>query len=277
MSGQPVNLRPYGDAWSNTGAAPVPAGSLEEQALYRARHKLQSVRQGAFKPAGTDLVQVIPAALIALLVGSPLILLAVALMGEKDAIAGVLIFGVLGLLIWLIPVLIFVQSRPTTPKRALTAFYRALGRNRHKRARALTVQADLDSFPRHQPVIPDLGRPTGFPRPFGPEDGFSSYWNELLRSHPMPYCIARVGKVRETPVAPDVVLIDFELKLIMNTSLWWLLILAALLLAVIADIATRKTVTIPMRKVLVKAGDEWHLLSAEWQGYDEFDTSWLRA
>ena len=276
MSGQPVNLRPYGDGMSSHGAA---QGSMEEQAIARARHKLESVRsgRGGDRPAGTDVAAVVPAAILALIVGGPLLLLGGALAFEKDGFIGTIIFGGLGLLICAIPVLAFVQSKPTTPKRALQNFYKALARKRHKRARALTVQADLDGFPRHQPRIQNLGNPSGYPRPLGDETGFSSYWNELLLSHPSPYCLAKVSKVRETPIGHDVMMVDFELRLMMNTRLWLLLIFIALLLAVLVDLATRKTVTVQMRKLLVKVGDEWHVFSAEWQGYEEYNLDWLRA
>jgi hypothetical protein len=76
-------------------------------------------------------------------------------------------------------------------------------------------------------------------------------------------------------VARDVAVIDYKLKLIMNTRLWLLLIFVALLLAVIVDIATQKRVKAQLRKVAVKVGDEWKLLNGEWQGYEDFDLRWL--
>jgi hypothetical protein len=277
MTGQPMNLRPYGNSWADAGAGSTAVGSMEEQALARARHKLASVRShsGGDKRAGPDLLQLIPALLLALLFGGPCMAGAAALFGDKDAAAGGIVLLVLGLLIFLIPLLIWLQSKPATPKRALQAFYRAIGRGRYKRARALTVRADLDSFPRHQPVIPDLGRPCGFPRSFADERAFADYWRELTRSQPMPYCYARVRNVRETPVGADVMIVDFELRLVMNTSLWALLIFVALVVAAVLDLATRKRVVVPMRKLLVRVDDEWHLFSSEWQGYDEFNLEWL--
>ncbi|MBZ0135838.1 MAG: hypothetical protein K8I27_05655 [Planctomycetes bacterium] len=278
MSGQPVNFQPYGDGFAAHRAAASGLGSMEEQALARAGAKLDSVRTGlgGDRAAGPDLVQVIPAALLALLFGAPCLIGAAALARQPDGIVGGVILGILGLTILAIPVLLWIQSKPATPKRALQGFYRSLARNRVGRARALTVQADLDRFPRHQPMIAKLGRPAGIPRGFGDRHAFQSYWNELLRSHPSPYCISRVSNVRVTPIGPDIVLVDFQLKLVMNTSLWLLLVFVALLLAVIADIATRKTVKVQMRKLLVKVDDEWHLLSAEWQGYEEFNIAWLQ-
>ncbi|MCA8916173.1 MAG: hypothetical protein KDB90_12245 [Planctomycetes bacterium] len=277
MSGQAPNLRPYGGGWSNPSAPGAPAGSFEQQMLDRARYKLAATRAGSQgdRPAGSDLYQVIPAVLVGLLLGAPMFLLAFALAHEKGAAVGVVIFGVLGLLCLCIPVLSWVQSSPTKPKYALKSFYRAIGRGRYKRARALTVRADLDDFPRYQPRMENLGAPSGYPRNFSDEGAFREYWRELTHSHAMPYCIANVKHVRETQVAPDVVIVDFELKLVMNTGLWFLLIFIALLLAVVVDLATRKTVNVHMRKVLVRVGNEWHLLSSEWQAYEENNTQWI--
>ncbi|MCB9936154.1 MAG: hypothetical protein H6840_10725 [Planctomycetes bacterium] len=76
-------------------------------------------------------------------------------------------------------------------------------------------------------------------------------------------------------MASDVVIVDFELRLIMNTSLWFLLIFVALVIAALVDLATRKTVHVHMRKILVRVDKEWHLLSSEWQAYEENNTQWL--
>lgn len=277
MSGQAPNLRPYGGAWGNAGAPGLPAGSFEQQALERARYKLAATRSGSLgdRPAGPDLVQIVPAALLGLILGAPMLLLAFAMSQEKGTAIGVVIFGLLGLTCLAIPVLSWIQTNPTKPKYALRSFYRAIGRGRYRRARALTVRADLDDFPRYQPHMENLGAPSGYPRNFADEAGFREYWRELTRSHPMPYCIANVKHVRETQVASDVVIVDFELRLIMNTSLWFLLIFVALVIAALVDLATRKTVHVHMRKILVRVDKEWHLLSSEWQAYEENNTQWL--
>jgi hypothetical protein len=277
MSGS-LNLRPYGDSWANTGAAGPALGSMEDRAIFRARQKLELVRSGKLgdKPIGPDLVQLIPGAVLALLIGGPALIGAIALFGSRDGKVGGLVLLIFAVLIFLIPVLLFVQSRPSTPKRALQGFYRSVGRGRYGRARSLTVHADLDDFPRYQPVIDKLGTPSGHPRNFGNELAFKDYWRELVRSQPWPYCLSYVKRVQETPIREDVVLVDFELKLIMNTSLWLLLLPVGLLIVVIVDMATRKHVSVPMRKVLVRVGQEWHIFSAEWQGYEEFNTAWLR-
>jgi hypothetical protein len=75
--------------------------------------------------------------------------------------------------------------------------------------------------------------------------------------------------------APDIAVVDYKLRLTMNTQLWLLLVFVALLIAVIVDFATRKVVKVELRKVLVRVGDEWKLLNAEWQGYEDYDLRWL--
>ena len=277
MSGD-LNLRPYGNSWGPS-ASSAPAGTLEEQAHARARIKLEQLRSGHSSDveAGPDYIGLIPAALLALILGLPFLLLAGALAGEKDAGAGVAIFGLFGLLFLSLPVWMFFRTRPQTSKGALLGFYRALGRGRYGRARRLTLRGDLDSFPRYQPNIQFLGRPGGYPRNFGDEQAFKDYWRELLRTQPLPYCIANLKNVRESNAAPDLLIVDFELKLMMNTSLWLFLLPLGWLIVLIVDLATRKTVTVQMRKLLVRVGTEWHIFSAEWQGYEEYNLNWLHA
>ena len=277
MSGQPMNTRPYGDSWASNNAPAVSGGSLEEQALNRAIQKLEIVRSAysGDREVGLDVMQFVPGTILALLLGLPCLLGAVAILADNGPVGGAGVLLLLSAAFFSIPVVVYFRTRPTTTKGALTGFYRALAGKRYKRARLLTVQTDLDTFPRYQPSIPNLGTPSGHPRSFADEYAFSEYWRELLLSHTAPYCYATIRNVRETDVAPDLKLVDFELKLIMNTRLWLLLIFIALLLAVIVDMATRKTVTVQMRKLLVRVGDEWHLFSAEWQGYEEFNTQWL--
>ena len=278
MSGPAPNLRPYGDSWSNSGGAPVAGNSIEEQSLNRARNKLDILRSGLSgeKPCGPEWIQVVPGAIIALIIGVPLLIGAGAALVKEGSIPIALILGGLALAFFAIPVLVWIQSKPATPKRALNAFYKALARNRSKRARKLAVEPDFDSFPRYQPVINNLGNPSMNPRPFANIEVFASYWNELIRSHSSPYCFVRIKDVQETPIGHDLMLVEFQLKLTMNTGLWAVLILVAWPLALILDLATRKRVKVEMRKLLFKVGDEWHLFSAEWQGYEEYDTSWLR-
>lgn len=277
MSGQP-NLRPYGDSWGNN-AQSAPGGSLEEQALSRASQKLALVRSGRSgdEPAGLDLMLLLPSFLLALLLGAPLMFFGVMVMvNARNGAVGGLMLLVFGLLFMLIPLVVYLQTRLSTPKGALLSFYKSLARGRNKRARKLIVRPDLDQFPRFQPMIADLGTPTNYPRGFNDERAFGDYWRELLLSGSMPYCLAAVKGVRETPISADVMLVDFELKLIMNTRMWLLLFLVIGLLAAIIDLATRKTVTVPMRKVLVRVGEEWRIFSGEWQGYEEFNLDWTR-
>ena len=113
MGGQPANLRPYGDSWSNNAPA-VEGGTMEEQALNRARHKLEAVRSGRSgdRPAGTDLRLLIPGALLALLFGAPLLVGAISVFSSGKAAGFGIFLLVLGLLILCIPLLVYMQTRP---------------------------------------------------------------------------------------------------------------------------------------------------------------------
>jgi hypothetical protein len=277
MSGQPANLRPYGDSWSNS-APGVEGGTMEEQALSRAHHKLETVRSGRSgdREAGTDLMLVVPWAIFALLFGGPFFALALAVLVEGKQLGLGFFFLLLSLPVLSIPVIIFLRTRPTSTKGALLGYYRALARKRYARARKLVINADLDGFPRHQPMIANLGAPTNYPRPFADENAFGSYWRELmLEPHAMPYCRVSIHKVHENDVAPDVKIVDFEMRLTMNTGLYALLFLVIGIFAFIIDAATQKKVHVNMRKMMVRVGEEWHLFSGEWQGYEEFNTGWL--
>jgi hypothetical protein len=275
MNQRPMNLRPYGN--SGMQATNTPAGSMEEAALQRAVNKLDAVRSRRLgdKPAGIDKRRFGIALVLAILAGLPFLLLTLGLASDAE-FGGAIIFGIFTLLFLSIPVIYFITTRPDTPKRLLTQYYLTLGRGRFNRAREMVVSADFDDFPRFQPYIPKLGQPTGVPLHFMHDSDFKRYWQELLRANPSPYCYTRVSDVRETQVAPDVMIVDFQVRFTMNTSLYMLLILVALLIALIVDLATRKVVTVQLRKVLVKIDDEWKMFEGDWQGYAEHDTSWLR-
>lgn len=277
MSGQPMNRRPYGDSWANNAPA-VEGGSLEEQAISRAKAKLEAVRHGRAgdQEIGADMAQMVPGTILSLLIGLPLLLGGIAIASNNGFNGGVVFMVGLGLVFMGVPVLLYFQTRPRSAKGALKGFYRALARKRWKRARSLVVQPDLDNFPRFQPMIANLGQPANAPRQFRSDLQFADYWEELLLSGSMPYCLVTVRKVNEVSIGPDVMLVNFELRLMMNTRLYLLLFLVIGIIALIIDMATRKTVTVPMQKILVRVGEEWHLFSGEWQGYEEFNTQWLR-
>jgi hypothetical protein len=246
-------------------------------ALQRARDKLDIVRGNLAGdlPAGANSTKI---ALGFAIAGIPALLffvLGASLLGDNANYAGAMILFVLAALVMAIPCLILFTGRPNTPVGALKAFYGAVSGGNAERARRLVTNADFDTTERRQPLITDLGRPGGQGLRFADPRQFAIYWDELLRTHPSPYCLARVSGAKVRMVARDVAVIDYKLKLIMNTRLWLLLIFVALLLAVIVDIATQKRVKAQLRKVAVKVGDEWKLLNGEWQGYEDFDLRWL--
>lgn len=258
----PVNLQPYGNAYGNV---PVQAGTPEEAALRRAADKLVQVR-GHYVgdvTAGYNKRSFATAAILAGLPGALFLFLAVGVAANDGSIGISLFLLAFVALLAAIPTLILLRSRPTTPKAALKEFYSAVSKGRADRALALITNADRDNTHRRQPLIADLGRPSGYRFVLADKQQFAGYWNELLRSHNAPYCLPRLTRIRVQQVAPDVAVVDYRLTLTMNTQLWWLLILVALIIAIIVDFATRKVVKADLRKVLVRVGDEWKLFNGE--------------
>lgn len=285
--------------WS-TGPGAAPVGSQEHaareayegRALSRARSKLEAFEAGRLPdvPAGRAWGSFVAYCLT--VVPFALLLLAVSVAAYADsfcagrcgggaeqmalAIPVVVMVGLTALAIWGAWA-VWVGSKPDTPERALKSFYRAVANGHFDKAQRLVLSADLDDFPRYQPQVPNLGQPSGRIFPFSAPGAFASYWSELLRSHLWPYCLVRVKRVRVTPVSRDVAVAELTVDFAMNTQIYWLLIFASLLIAVIIDMATRKRVTVELRKVLVRVGDEWHLFSGDWQGYEEYEMNWLPA
>lgn len=272
---QPINKRPYG----NVHAGPSgPASSFEEAALHRAQAKLAAVRGNTSgdAPVGYNYAAVIPLAVLSAIPGLLFLVGAVAMLTDKrPSPGGAAFFGFMALFFLAMPVLGLLTSRPDSPKRALKQFYRDVGRGKHERALKLVTNADKDGFQRRQPQIGNLGQPSGYPFQFANKEQFAGFWNELLRTHPLPYCFARLSNVSVTEHGPDVAIVEYDLTLTMNTQLWFMLILIAWIIALIVDLATRKVVKVRLRKVLVKVGDEWKLFNGEWQGYEEMDLRWL--
>ena len=228
------------------------------------------------QPAGRFVGRIV-GGVILIVIGAAILAGALALASaEREAAVVALVVGLVLSLILVLPGIHFVRvSKADTPQHALLLFYKAIGRGNAKGARKLVVPNDLDDFPRFYPEQPDLGRGGMPPYTFERPEGFPAYWKGLVRYPVSPYCIVRVGKARVERIGPDLAVAEFELKLGINTSLWLLLVLVALLIAMIVDLATRKRVQAPMRKILVKVGDEWHLFSGEWQGPEEDDVGWL--
>jgi hypothetical protein len=268
-------LTPYGHSAPGY-SAPVQYDDYSTMVRQRAAQKLQDIRQGVSgdEPVPFPVGRIIGAAAIVAL--PAFMFLSIAWMGlTEDEPMFAMFFLPLGLAALSIPVVMGFNARTSKPTGALRAYFKALGKGRHKYARKLVTQSDLDALQRRQPLIDKLGRPSGMPLSFDTEQVFARYWNELLRTRSAPYCIVRVSGVEETPLAADVVLVKCRIRLIMNSSLWYLLILLAWPVAIIADLATRKTVHADLTKVMVRVGDQWKLFNGEWQGYDELDLSWL--
>ena len=269
-----VNLTPFGH---QSAAAPLSAGNHHADTLGRAAVKLEALRSGQFPavPVGRFLGPMLGASFMGLLAAGFLTLGFTLVIGPaKPVWAALIVFGVFALLCASAAYLLFLDSKPDTPKRAIKLFYKALGRGNAKRAARMVVPNDFDDFPRFQPQVKGFGSGMN-PRPFGGDVFFGSYWSELLRYHTSPYCYVNVSSVQVRELGPDLAVVDFKVRFTMNTSLWMLLIFVALLIAVIVDFATRKVVTVQMQKLLYRVGDEWHLFNGEYQGAEEFDLSWL--
>jgi hypothetical protein len=268
-------LTPYG--YTVPGyAAPMQQQGVAAVVPQRAADKLERIRAGVSgdMPTPFPTGRIVGIGLLMAVLSLPFFLLGGASISEGEPLIAMILFP-FGFAALAVPVVMVLRARSNNPAGVLRAYYRALSRGQHKRARELVTRADLDSFPRFQPLIHKLGRPTGMPLPFESENSFAHYWNELLRSSPSPYCVVRVSKVEQTELAPDVVLVTFRIRLIMNSSLWLLLIFVALILAIIVDLATRRTVKADVSKLLVKVGDDWKVFNAEWQGLEEIDLGWL--
>jgi hypothetical protein len=253
----------------------------ERDSLARAQEKLDALerRSVPLTSAGRFVGPVIVAVLFA---GGPALLALWAAglyfrgeWGPRPAVP--LFLAITGALLLALTIWLILNAKADTPKRALRLFYKALGRGNAKRALRLVVPNDLDALPRYHPDIPGHARLFSSPFRFDPREGFGAYWRGLVRYHTMPYCVTSVRAVKVREISPDIVVVDFRARFIMNTQLWWLLILDALIIALIVDLATRKTVVQEMRKILVRVDDEWHLFNGEWMGHEESDTGWTTA
>ncbi len=254
------------------------------RAISRARDKLAEVSEGRGlgSTVGRNWFDLILYGLVVLAFGGSLAAVGISELwsaatgGSGSLGTGLLLFVPL-LLLLAIGIPIWKASKPTSPKLALKHFYKRVAHGQSAQARKLVIATDLDEFPRYQPRITSLGKPSATPFAFDSEGEFATYWNGLVRTASWPYCLVKLDRVHVTKITEDVRLVDFELTLTMNTQLYGLLILIALPLAAIADMATRKIVKQEVRKLVVKVDDEWHLFSADFMGNEEHDTTWLPA
>jgi len=268
------------------GGMPLTACSnvdaYKTDAIVRAAIKLDALRSGAVGeiPAGPLTGLFVQTALAAGAAGGLLLLIGIGLVLSGFPSGGfigvICLLAALGLFGYT-SVLCMQSSTPDSPSHALELFYRALGRGKPKEAAKLVVSGDFDFFPRFQPKIQYL-KTGANPRPFRGANQFDSYWNEMLRSAPMPYCSTSISQVREIRLAPDLVVVECDVCFVMNTLLYYLLVLLggiSLLIAIIADFVTRTTVIVPVRKLMFRVRGEWHLFNGELQGYEEEDLTWL--
>ena len=169
-------------------------------------------------------------------------------------------------------------AQSTEPEVVLRGFYSAVARKAFKQAASYVLSGDFDEAPRQMPALANLGvaRPTPFL--FGRDGDFAAYWRALLHhKDPIPYCLASVSKVKVHPVAPDIVAVDFHLRLHMNTSIYWFFLPIGILIPALIDIATRTHADGQLQRILVRVGDKWRLLSGDWQAEEERELDWIPA
>lgn len=271
----PDHLRPYGVA-TLAGMPVATSPEALSAAIDRARQKLETARTKPPLPAGADLKRTVLAAVLALFAALvPGLFLGGFISMGSSAWSGILITGMLVAAVLLSPVLAYLGSVPRKPRTTFEQYFRCLSRGAYDRARALLLNADCDSFPRFQPVVSGLGRPSGRPLSFDGPTYFRAYWSDLLRWRRPCYCHVSFKGLKVTQISPDLATVEGELKFTMNTSLWALLVLVICMLAWIVDLATRTTVVVPVRKLLVRVGNEWHIFNGELMGADEHDLSWI--
>ncbi len=272
MSG--INLTPFGHA-----GAPAEPNQYMQDAFGRAEIKLNALRARVTheRPAGSLGTLFIGPSALCVMGALPALLIGFAILSDSKAKSpgAALIFLLIGAALIGLGVWLFVSAKPDTPKKALKYYFKAVAAGKGEKAASLVASNDFDDFPRFPPQMSGFGQSAV--RPFFNGQFLGGYWNELVRYHSAPYCIASLHRVREQQIAPDLMIVDCEVRFIMNTQLWLLLIFVALLIALIADMATRKTVKIPVRKLLYRVGNEWKLFNGELQGPEELDLRWLTA
>lgn len=270
MSG--INLTPFGHAH-----APAEPNPYALDAFGRAEIKLNALRARATneQPVGNlGAMAMGPSAALFFLSLPFVIFTLVSFSAKNPSVGAGLIFMLIviamnGLAVWL-----FINARANTPKKALKYFFKCVASGKGAKAASLVVSNDLDDFPRYPPVTTGFGQ-AGV-RPFFNVQYLEGYWNELVRYHSAPYCYISLHRVNEQQIAHDLVLVDCEVRFMMNTQLWLFLFIVIGIFAIIVDAATRKTVKMPVRKLLYKVGEEWKVFNGELQGPEELDLRWLQ-
>lgn len=271
MSG--INLTPFGHAH-----APAEPNAYALDAFGRAEIKLNALRARVTneRPVGNLGAMAMGPSAALFFLSWPFIIFTLVSFSAKSGGAGagliflLIVLAMNGLAVWL-----FINARADTPKKALKYYFKAVAAGKGAKAASLVVSNDLDDFPRYPPITPGFGH-AGV-RPFFNAQYLEGYWNELVRYHSAPYCYVSLHRVNEQQIAPDLVLVDCEVRFMMNTQLWIFLFIVIGIFAIIIDAATRKTVKMPIRKLLYKVGDEWKVFNGELQGPEELDLRWLQS
>jgi len=249
-----------------------------DDAVARGHTKLAEIRAGGvpMPPVGFLKGRIVLAVIFGVLPALAILYGAEQVRRQRDGLPLAVFLAVLAALFLLAAAMVIVSARPGTPKRALRLFYRAIARGKGRLARRLSVPNDFDTFPRYQPVLHGLGGSEA-PFQFAETREFKHYWDSLVRYPSLPYCLPYVRNVKLERLAEDVVLATFDFTVVMNTQVWFLLLFLGLLpVAVIGDLATRKTAGAFMSKLLVRTPDgEWRIFNAEWQGLEEEEPAWL--
>lgn len=275
MEDQP-NLRPYGVKGMRADISSISTDN--DFWANRARAKLAAFRKNrdSEKPAGRNTVFVWTVFAVCALVASPFVyVIGMLLITPEANLEIAALFAIPPVLLATVFVMVFVRTKPSSPKKALFEYFLAVCRRRHKRARSLILTHDMDGTERQTPHIDGLGKPTGTSYRFDIDGEFKGYWRELVLDQPMAAAGVRISNVQVNNITPDLAIATFRIRMVRNTQLWVFLIFVLGIFALIIMVATNKRTDATITKLLVRVGNEWKLFSGEWQGQDEFDLSWI--
>lgn len=193
------------------------------------------------------------------------------------------------------------NSKPDTPERALHAWIGALNRKKWERVDRLRVHTDRDAFPRRIATLQGA-----LEMPMSNVAELKQYWQELRtrlgmhngrwilkkvfmqpRGHGMAIVTGELSVPRVKQIYALVAMVLFGVGIVVtvvmaaadkmagsNMGVIMLLGMAVALLAALIVLAQRRK--LPNRKIAVFNGQEWRMLSGEWQAPEDNDLRWMQ-
>ncbi len=175
-----------------------------------------------------------------------------------------LFLGALTVVLGAFCVLAIQGSKSTTPKRALTLYYRNLSAGSYRRAQDHVLPSDRDDFPRFMPRLGHLPiDKTGQEYRFDQESGFREFWKTVFRPSAFSRWVPKVKGLRQMQVGDDVVVATFSLYMTKSS-----------LLQIMGIVQSTE---LQLQKIVVRVDDTWQMLNGEWMGEEEYDVDWLQA